>query len=60
MVFAYRRIKPRNIRKPPRKGTARVQTQRLVWVFQTKGNMNRDGPVRGERKPKGNPVNWVE
>ena len=19
-----------------------------------------DGPVRGKRKPKGNPVNWVE
>ncbi len=60
MVFAYRRFKPRKIRKPPKKGTARVQTQRLIWVFQAKGNMSRVRPVRGERKPKGNPVNWVE
>ena len=47
MVFVYRRFKPRNIRKPPRKGTTRVQIQRLVWVFQTKGNMSRDCPMRG-------------
>ena len=40
-------MRPRKIRKPPRKGTARVQIQRLVWVFQTKGNMSRDCPMRG-------------